>query len=149
MTDEMAEFWSTFEKETGEKVDVRSEGRWFRDPESTTGHEGLLILTDKSFRFKYVSDKVRPWMGAGMSPELQDRSEFVIARGDVISVRVPSGVRGLSAWLRRNTPPRCSVVAGGQDGEKTYVFSADPSSGLVAALQAAWPVAEDAVVQKN
>ncbi len=149
MANEMAEFWSAFEKETGEKVEVRSEGTWFRVPESTRGHEGLLILTDKSFRFKYVRDRVRPWMGAGISPDLQDRSEFVIARGDVISVQVPEHARGLFAWLRRNTPPRCSVVAGGQEGEKTYVFSAEPSSGLVPALQKAWPAAAGAVVQKN
>jgi hypothetical protein len=144
MADEAAEFWSAFEKETGEKVEARGEGNWFRAPESGVVHEGLLILTDKSFRFKYVSEPYRPWMGAGTSPELEDRTEFTVARGDIVSVTVPK--RGFFARLTRSALPRYSVVTRSESGQKTYVFSVDPSSGLIAALEKAWPAAAGTVV---
>jgi hypothetical protein len=76
MSHEATEFWSTFEKETGEKVEARSEGRWFPVPGEDAVPEGLLILTDKSFRFKYVPGTVRPLMSSRMSPEQEDRAEF-------------------------------------------------------------------------
>ena len=144
MIDEAAEFWSAFEKETGEKVEARGEGNWFRVPESSAGHEGLLILTDKSFRFKYVPEPYRPWMGAGISPELEDRSEFTVARSDIVSVQVPK--RGFFARLTRSAFPRYSVVTRTESGEKTYVFSVDSSSGLIAALEKAWPAVAGTVV---
>ena len=144
MSDEAAEFWSAFEKETGEKVEARGEGNWFRDPERGAVHEGLLILTDKSFRFKYVPEPYKPWMGAGTSPELEDRTEFTVARGDIVSVTVP--MRGFFARLTRSVFPRCSVVTQSESGEKTYVFSVDPASGLTTALEKAWPAAAGTVV---
>jgi hypothetical protein len=138
MADEAAEFWNAFEKETGEKVEARSEGRWFRVPESSAAHEGLLILTDRSFRFKYVPEPYRPFMGSGTSPELEDRTEFTVARGDIVSVSVPK--RRFFARLTSSISPRCSVVTRSEGKEKTYVISADdPSSGLVATLEKAWP----------
>jgi hypothetical protein len=137
MADEAAEFWSAFEKETGEKVEARSEGNWFRVPESGTVHEGLLILTDKSFRFKYVPEPYRPWMGAGASPELEDRAEFTVARSDIVSVTVPK--RGFLSRLFRPVFPRFSLVTRGVSGEKIYELSADPSTNLIAALVKTWP----------
>ena len=134
MADEYAEFWSDFEKETGEKVEARSEGKWYRVPGERAVPEGLLILTDKSFRFKYVPDTLRPLMGACTSPEREDRAEFNVARSDIVSVRVPK--RGFFARLIRRAFPRCSIVA---RGERTYEFAADPSSGLIAALERDWP----------
>ena len=144
MADEVTEFWSAFEKETGEKVEARSEGNWIHAPESAAVHEGLLILTDKSFRFKYVPDTERPLMGVGTSPELEDRSEFTVARRDIVSVHAPK--RGFFARLVRRTFPRFSVVARGESGEKTYVFSADPLSGLIGALEKAWPAVKGTAV---
>jgi hypothetical protein len=134
MVDEAAKFWSAFEKETGEKIEARSEGKWFRLPEK--GSAGLLILTDKSFRFKYVPDTSGSFMGTDISPELEDRAEFTIPRGDIVSVSLPK--RGFFAWLARRPFPRCSIVARSASGEKTYVFSADPSGGLIAALEKTW-----------
>ncbi len=145
MVDEAAEFWSDFEKETGEKVEARGEGDWFRVPESNAVHEGLLILTDKSFRFKYVPEPKKPWMGEGMTPvEREDRTEFTVARGDIVSVSIPK--RGFFARLTRGVFPRCCVVARSEGGEKTYMFSIDPSSGLIAALEKSWPVVAGTVV---
>jgi hypothetical protein len=147
MDNEVADFWSAFEKETGEKVEARSEGVWYRVPNSGAGHEGLLILTNKSFRFKYVPKTVAPLMGPGLSPEFVDETEFTVARGDIVSVRLPK--RGFFAWIVRRSFPRCSMVTRGKGGEKTYVFSVDPSSGLLAALAKAWPNAAGRVVHKG
>lgn len=145
MADEEAKFWNAFEEETGEKVEARSEGDWIHMPETGARREGLLILTDKSFRFKYVPDTVRPLMGAGVSPELEDRSEFTVARGDIVSVSLPK--QGFFARLVRRPFPRCSVVTRGKSGEKTYVFSVDTSSGLVGALEKGWPAVRRVAVQ--
>ena len=145
MDDEVKKFWSAFEKETGEKVEARSEGLWFRLPKNGRGHEGLLILTDKSFRFKYVPDTERTYMSSGVSPEHADQSEFTVARDDIISVRMPK--RGFFSWFRRQASPRYALVARGEGGERTYVFSTDPSSDLIAALKRRWPDASDAGIQ--
>jgi hypothetical protein len=136
MTDEVAEFWKAFERETGEKVEARSEGMWYSVPGSDAGHEGLFILTDKTFRFAYVPDTQRPFLRTGVSPEREERSEFSLARGDIVSVRV------LSAASLRDSLFRCSIVARGEHGEKSYDISIDPSSGLIGALKTIRP--EDA-----
>jgi|GEM_PF-2283950 len=46
-----AEFWAAFEKETGEKVSARALGEYF-PPEGGPSIWGLLILTDRAFRFR-------------------------------------------------------------------------------------------------
>jgi hypothetical protein len=141
MADEVQEFWKVFERETGEKVVAKSEGIWLHVPDGDMGHEGILILTDKSFRFKYVRDTQRSVLGMGRSTgsENIDRSEFTVARSDVVSMLGPK--RGFFAWLFRRAMPRCSIVARehGNAAETTYTFSADPSSGLIAALGKAFP----------
>ena len=47
MVDEATEFWRAFEKETGETVEARGEGNWFRVPESGSAHEGLILNRQK------------------------------------------------------------------------------------------------------
>ena len=141
MADDSREFWSDFEKETGEKVEAQSEGKWYPVPGASASPEGLLILTDKSFRFKYVADTLRPFMGSFTSPEREDRAEFTVARSDIVSVRLPR--RGFFARLIRRAFPRCSIVARGESGVKIYEFAADPSSGLIAALERDWPNPND------
>ena len=145
MTVEADQFWSQFEKETGEKVEARAIGEFYKEQDSSSGYWGLLILTDKSFRFKYVPEPKKPWMGEGMTPvEREDRTEFTVARGDIVSVSFPK--RGFFARLTRGVFPRCCVVTRSESGEKNYVFSIDPSSGLIAALEKSWPVVAGTVV---
>lgn len=144
MADHIAEFWQAFELETGEKVEARSEGNWFRDGGNPAGHEGLLILTDKSFRFKYVADTPRPYMNMDISAEHEDESEFTIARSEIVSVQTPK--KGFFSWLTGRGNPHCSVVAHDKHGEKTYEFSVDISTGLVAALRKGWPAATVAAI---
>ena len=76
-------------------------------------------------------------MGMGIPSEFEDQTEFTVDRDDIVSAQVPK--RGFIAWLVRRAFPRCSVVARGRGGLKTYVFSADASSALIAALGKAWP----------
>jgi hypothetical protein len=136
-SEESALFWKGFETETGEKVEARSEGIWYNVPGNNARHEGLLILTDKSFRFKYIPNTRPPYMGLSYSSESQNQTEFTLARGDIVSARLPR--RGFLGWLFRRNLPLSAVVARGRDGEKTYTFSSDPATGLIAALGKAWP----------
>ena len=80
MDDEAKEFWGAFETETGEKVEARSEGNWIHGIGPTREGRGLLILTDKSFRFKYVPDTIRPFMSSRMTSDSADRAEFTVER---------------------------------------------------------------------
>jgi hypothetical protein len=136
---QVAKFWNDFEMETGEKVEAQSEGNWFRAGGNPAGHEGLLILTDKSFRFKYVVDAPRPFMNMDVSAEHEDESEFTIARSEIVSVRTPK--KGFFSWLTGRGNPHCSVVVHDKNGEKTYEFSVDISTGLIEALRKGWPAA--------
>jgi hypothetical protein len=137
MDNETLKFWSTFEKETGEKVEALSEGIWYRVPDSNIGHEGILILTDKTFRFKFIPKTPIPaYMGLSVSPELEDETEFTVARRDIVSVNLPK--RSFFSWLIRSAFPRSSVVVCDNNGEKTYIFSA-MSNDIMVALGKAWP----------
>ena len=126
--DEVMEFWRAFEEELGEKIEALSEGMWFRVPESKIGREGILVLTDKTFRFMCVPDTSRPFLRTAVSPEAEDLSEFVLSRKDILSGRV------LRAASLDDPLYRCSIVARGESGEKTYEFSIDPTSGLLDAM---------------
>jgi hypothetical protein len=134
MADEAGEYWKTFEEETGEKVEARSLGEWY-EAESGAGLWGLLILTDKSFRFKHVpSDN---WMSS-LFKRVEKSSkrkpvDIRIAREDLVSLVSPK--RGLFAKLVGPAFPHFSITGRVADGEKTYSFSLDPSSGLLAALE--------------
>ncbi len=138
MAGDVEKFWKAFERETGEKVEAQSEGTWFRTEDAgSDGRDiwGLLILTDKSFRFKYVPETFETAMMRNgiRSSEPDGQPEFIVPRGDIVSVC--SRKQGFFKRVIRPGFPRCAVVTGGRNGAKTYVVSADPSSGLVAALK--------------
>lgn len=133
MADEAREFWDAFEKETGEKVEARSLGEWF-ERDGGPGRWGLLILTDKAFRFKHMpSDN---WVSSlfrrvDNAPK-QGPIEIRIAREDLISVLAPK--RGFIAKLIGPAFPRITVTGRSEEGEKAYSFSVDPGTDLAAAL---------------
>ena len=140
MADEAAEFWSAFEKETGEKVLARSMGEWFKGGGADRGLWGLLILTDKSFRFKYMPSEnwiLSLFKRASKSKSSDKQLDIVVARSDIASIVAPR--RDFFAKLFGPAFPRFSVTvrspARPEGGEETYSFSVDPSSGIVAALQ--------------
>jgi hypothetical protein len=135
MDDEATEFWSKFEEETGEKVEARSMGERFQPTAGDVGVWGLLVLTDKSFRFKYMpSDS---WLSslfkkAGRSAEPKRDLDVVIPRADIVSVEAPRG--GFLSRLFAPAFPHFTIVSRAEGAEKRLAFSADPGSGLLAAV---------------
>jgi hypothetical protein len=143
MADEAAEFWSAFEKETGEKVEARSIGEWYKGNDAQLGLWGLLVLTDKSFRFKHMpSDNwlLSLFKRAARPSEPKQPIDIVIPRGDIVAVKAPKV--GFLARLIGPAFPHFSVKRRAEEGETLFVFSADPSSGLLAALIKAAPATE-------
>jgi len=142
MADEAAEFWSAFEQETGEKVESRAIGEYYKDQEGSGGLWGLLVLTDKSFRFKHMPSE--NWMSSlfkrmdrGSKPK--GPVEITIARESIAAVVSPK--RGFLAKLFGPAFPRFTltqrIALGGPEEEKTFIFSVDPSGGFIDALEKA------------
>jgi hypothetical protein len=135
MADEATEFWNAFENETGEKVEARSIGEWLQDKGPSLW--GLVILTDKSFRFKHLPSE--NWlMGLFKKSSISkapadEEVDIVIPRGE-LEGELPER-RGFFSRLTGPAFPRFTVKRAG--GEKEYIFSVDPSSGFVAALKGA------------
>jgi hypothetical protein len=142
MADEAAEYWKTFETETGEKVEARAIGEYYKELDGSTGLWGLLVLTDKSFRFKHMPSE--NWISSLF--KRMDRSsapkvpiEITIAREDIVDFDSPK--RGFLARLFGPAFPRFTISGRstlGEGGEQRYVFSVDSSGGFVAALEKAF-----------
>lgn len=142
MADEAAEFWSAFEKETGEKVLARSMGEWFRPRGSEArgsgdyGLWGLLILTDKSFRYKYIPSEnwiMSIFKRVDKSAAKEKPVDIVVPREDIERVVAPK--RGFMQRIFGPVFPRFTVFARGAAEETGYSFSVDPSAGILAALE--------------
>jgi hypothetical protein len=132
MVDEAAAYWSAFEEETGEKVEARSIGEYYEAPGDASGLWGLLVLTDAAFRFKYVPSE--NWLSSMFKRAVGVKSEAVdirIAREDISSVTIPKR----DFLSRIFSPPMQRLVIA--EGEKSFAFSFDPTSGLQAALEKA------------
>jgi hypothetical protein len=111
-------------------------GELVRGNGSEGGPWGLLILTDKSFRFKFMPNE--HWMLSLFrrfdKPGKKEKPvDIVVAREDIASVIAPK--RNLFARIFGPAFPRFSVIARGVTGERNYSFSADPWSGIIAALE--------------
>jgi hypothetical protein len=140
--DEAAEFWATFERETGEKVQARSIGELYEGG-SDPGTWGLLVLTDKSLHFKFMpSDNWISSLFRGVSRKSGDKKlpdNLVVPRDCLIAVERPK--RGLFGMLFGPAFPRFRLVCRAEGGEASYFFSADPSTGIIDALEKAVPSA--------
>lgn len=137
--DEAKEFWDAFESETGEKVEARSIGEYYRDGDESSGIWGLVVLTDKSLRFKHMpSDN---WfsalfkMGGRSSKQAKAPIELAIPRSDILSMEGPK--RGFLARLVGPAFHRFSVTARSEEGERRYLFSIDPSSDIIPSIEKA------------
>jgi hypothetical protein len=137
MADEAKEFWDAFESETGEKVEARSIGEYYKDGNEATGIWGLVVLTDKSLRFRHMpSDN---WFSSlfkradRSSKEAKAPIDLAIARADILSMEGPK--RGFIARLFGPAFHRFAVIARSGEGERRYLFSIDPSSDLVPSLE--------------
>jgi hypothetical protein len=137
--DEAVKFWSDFERETGEKVVARSIGELYESP-SDVGVWGIIILTDKCFRFKRM--KSDNWLsalfrGASKKDDRPPKEDLVIRREALVSMDTPK--RNLFAKLFGPAFPRFALRFDSLEGELEYVFSSDPSTGIVEALRKAIP----------
>jgi hypothetical protein len=133
MADEAAEFWTAFEKETGEKVEARCIGEYYRTQDTSSGLWGLLVLTDKSFRFKHMPSE--NWLSSlfkrvGRSSGPKEVIDITIPRSEITSVISPK--RDFFARVFGPAFPRLTIT--GPEG-KTYLFSLDPSGGFLTALE--------------
>jgi len=138
MGDQAAEFWSAFEAETGEKVEARGMGQWFESDRDDRGLWGLMIMTDRSFRFKYMPSE--SWIqtmfrGAGRESQGSKPFDIVIPRDDLASVKWPkksflSRVFG-QAYEILNLTWRVA------EGEKTARIGMEPRGAILAALEKA------------
>jgi hypothetical protein len=135
MADDATKFWDSFEKETGEKVQARSMGELFRPSDRGSGVWGLLILTDKSFRFKHMASDnwlLSLFRRADRSSGPERIEDIVILRENILAVQTPK--RGFLERLFGPAFRHFSILSTGAEGELHHQFSVDPSSGLLAAL---------------
>jgi hypothetical protein len=131
--DEATEFWRTFEGDTGEKVSSRSIGEWLRP--SAPSLWGLVILTDKSLRFKHLPSE--NWLESLFKKNPLGKAEsdkpvdIVIPLGELEAKLEEK--RGIIARIVGPAFPRFTAKRRGEETE--YLFSVDPSSGIISALK--------------
>ncbi|MEI6874377.1 MAG: hypothetical protein WCL50_04510 [Spirochaetota bacterium] len=143
MDDEALEYWKTFESETGEKVEARGMGA-LHGPAAQgmsgtdQGTWGLLVLTDRSFRFRHIPSQ--NWLSSMFKSGNRKGSgdkpfEIVIAREDLLGLSKPSG--GFLARILRPPYPHFFLRSRGAAGEETSEFSVDSSGGFLKSLETA------------
>ncbi len=138
MAMDAAEFWRNFENETGEKVLARSIGQVYRSPDKASGVWGLLVLTDKSFRFKHMPNDnwlLSLFRRVDRSAEPEKLEDVVIPRAEILSVNAPK--KGFLDKLFGSAFANFSVSSRGSGAELPVIhrFSVDPGSGLLKALE--------------
>jgi hypothetical protein len=135
--DKAEKFWADFEAQTSEKVVARSMGIWHENGEEK-GLWGILILTDKTFRYKYMpSDSLI--MGLFRFPDSKAATREavdLVAPLDRISL-ITEPERG---WLARlfGSPFRRFEVSWGEPDEsglRQESFSVDPSGDFIGKLR--------------
>ncbi len=131
-------FWSDFEADTGEKVVARSMGIW-HEAGNPKGLWGIAILTDKSFRYKYLPSRSLV-LGLFRQPNgtEQEREEvdIVAPLEKIESLREEE--RGFLARLFLGPFRRIELSWREAEGElRTESFSVDPSGGIAGKLHLA------------
>jgi hypothetical protein len=135
MNDEAERFWTQFEAETGEKVEAKSIGTWYEGPEDR-GIWGLLVITDRSFRFKYVpSDN---WLASLIKPRgalsgPRKDADIAVSKADLLSLEEPR--RGFMARLFGPVFPRFTLAWSEEGKERQESFSVDPAGDFLARLK--------------
>jgi len=137
MNDDAEKFWSDFEAETGEKVEVKTIGTCFESPGDKQGVWGLLVLTDASFRFRHIPSE--NWLSSLFKPRRTTQAparaiDLVVPRSDIVSLDEPR--RGFMAKFLGPAFPRFTLRWREEGREKAGDFAADPSSDLLRRLRA-------------
>ena len=130
-------YWRAFESETGEKVATKAMGQW----REASGNEfwGLLILTDRSLRFRHMPGKawISTILPSARSPSGSDETlEILMPLGLVDLLTLPR--RGFRARLMG--PPWPSFTLSWREGPeegaatRTETFTVNDNEGFIAAL---------------
>ena len=133
-------FWADFEAETGEKLEARAMGMYFEPGSRGEGVWGLVILTDRSLRFRFMPKQVQflTLFSRPKEPEvIEAKPDFVAPRAEILSVSIPK--RDFFARVFGPAYPRFELAwsAGGET--KRVFIGADPTAGLLERLAAAFP----------
>jgi hypothetical protein len=139
--DEAEKFWSDFEAQTNEKVVARAMGIWHEKGEEK-GPWGLVILTDKTFRFKYMPSEsllmglFRPPEGKGAKREAVD----IVAPLDRIAA-LAEEKKGRLSRLFGSPFRRFEIAWDDSSGaeRRRESFSVDPSGDLLEKLRRSLP----------
>lgn len=134
--DEAERFWTAFEAETGEHVVGRAIGIW-HNPGVSKGLWGLVILTDRSLRYKYMPSQslILGLFRApnGNSPS-REEVNIVMPFEQIRSIKEQE--RGWFSRIFGSPFPRVSISWGPSEAERhSEDFSIDPSTGLVEKLR--------------
>jgi hypothetical protein len=137
MNADAEKFWRDFEVETGEKVQTRGLGQLLGEDGREMSTWGLLILTDKAFRFRSMQSE--PWFASLLNfgsrkTEAKKPLDLVFALTDIASVEVES--RSLLGRIFGSPYRRFAIVLKGASSPTT-AFLADPGDGFIAALKQA------------
>lgn len=139
--DDADKFWNDFETETGEKVAARSMGIWHENGDEK-GLWGIVILTDASFRFKYLPSESLI-LGLFKSPgggkgEKRGAVDIVVPLDQVTSLKEAE-----RSFLSRlfGSPFRSVEVSWGasEADHRRERFSVDPSGDLLKRLRQSLP----------
>ncbi len=131
-------YWRKFENETGEIPGDRAVGQWYQEG-GREGLWGLLVISDKSFRFRYLpSDNWLNHLFASRSRDdsTQESIEIAIPLAAITAVESPE--RGLWSRIFGSQQASFMVDWSGVEGPRRESFSAD-SRRFVEALRSALP----------
>jgi hypothetical protein len=133
---EAERFWAAFETETGEHVVGRTIGIW-HESGMAKGVWGLVILTDRSFRYKYMPSQSLI-LGLFRAPNgnspAREEIDIVMPLEQIRSIKEQE--RGWFSRFFGSPFPRVSITWGPSEAERrSEDFSIDPSTGLVEKLK--------------
>ena len=136
MEDRATQFWNEFETETGERVESRAMGAMFERDGDEQGLWGLLILTDKSFRFKHMPSE--NWLMSLFKMRRPESStakpvNIVVPRSELLALTEPRR----SFFARAFGPAFARFNLSWREGEaeRTGRFQVDPSADLLKRLR--------------
>jgi hypothetical protein len=139
MEPEAEKFWSDFERETGEQVEARSIGTWYEGGKDDNGVWGLVILTNASFRFKYLASE--NWFSSifksGRRGPARVIEDIVVPREEL--VELIEAQRGLLSRIFGSAFPRFALSWRQGGSLRREAFAIDPSTKLLPLLRELLP----------
>jgi len=138
VTAEAERYWKDFETETGELVEKQAMGQCFAENEGDEGCWGLLILTDRSFRFREVPSE--NWLsslvkGRRTLERKREPLELIVPREGLLQAQSPR----LGFLSRLFPPPWPRFQLSWRDGVTTREcsFAVDNHDRFIEGIEAA------------